>query len=172
MERKALAIYLNDHLAGATAGVELARRSAKNNQGTEFGEFLRGLSQEIEADRETLRSVMAELGVRADRTKLAAAWGSEKIGRLKPNGRFIGYSPLSLLVELEFLHIGITGKLAMWSALQDAVEGPLASCDLEASIERAQRQRSVVEQYRLRAANQALGTVRTSAPSAAASARM
>ena len=27
-----LAVYLNDHLAGATAGVELARRAARSNR--------------------------------------------------------------------------------------------------------------------------------------------
>ena len=31
-----LTIYLNDHLAGATAGVELARRAAGENKGSEL----------------------------------------------------------------------------------------------------------------------------------------
>ena len=35
-----LAIYLNDHLAGSTAGVELARRTAHENDGSELGAFL------------------------------------------------------------------------------------------------------------------------------------
>ena len=73
MER-ALAIYLNDHFAGATFGVALARRSLENNRDNEFGEFLRRLAEEVDADRQSLRSMLAELGVRVDRAKQAAAW--------------------------------------------------------------------------------------------------
>ena len=34
INRKLLGIYLNDHLAGSTAGMEVARRSAGSNKGT------------------------------------------------------------------------------------------------------------------------------------------
>lgn len=157
MERNLLAIYLNDHLAGATVGLELARRSLKSNRDNDFGDFLGRLSEEIGEDRGTLRSVMGELGVRVDLAKQAGAWGSEKIGRLKPNGRLIGYSPLSRLVELEFLEIGITGKLGMWRALQQALDEGSISVDLPALITRADRQRSEVDAHRLRAATCAFG---------------
>jgi hypothetical protein len=158
MERNPIAIYLNDHLAGATVGVEVARRARNSNKENEFGDFLRRLRQEIEDDRQTLRSVMSELGVRVDRAKQAAAWGSEKVGRLKPNGRLVGYSPLSRVVGLELLAIGISGKLGMWRALQDVLEEPLTSADLASLIERADRQRTEVDEYRLRAANGAFRT--------------
>ena len=36
-----LPIYLNDHLAGATAGSGLAHRAAGANEGTEIGDFVR-----------------------------------------------------------------------------------------------------------------------------------
>lgn len=98
---------------------------------------------------------MAELGVGVDRPKQVAAWSAEKLGRLKPNGRLTGYSPLSRLVELEFLALGITGKLAMWRVVADAVDGPRLGADLERLIERAEHQRSEVERWRLRAAAQA-----------------
>ena len=162
MERGALAIYLNDHFAGATFGVALARRSLENNRDNEFGEFLRRLAEEVDADRQSLRSMLAELGVRVDRAKQAAAWASEKLGRLKPNGQLTGYSPLSRLVELELLELGITGKLALWGVLQSVLDEPPASGDLDVLIERAHRQRLEVDQYRLRAAEDAL---RASIPS-------
>ncbi|MGH2989846.1 MAG: hypothetical protein ACRDMA_08260 [Solirubrobacterales bacterium] len=156
MDRNPIAIYLNDHLAGATAGVEVARRARSSNEDNPFGDFLRRLTSEIEEDRGTLRSLMSELGVGVDRAKQAAAWGSEKVGRLKPNGRLVGYAPLSRLVELEFLAIGITGKLGMWRALQHVLDEPPASADLASLIERADRQRTEVDEYRLRAADEAL----------------
>jgi hypothetical protein len=40
VNRRLLAIYLNDHLAGATIGVELALRAARENTGSELGDFL------------------------------------------------------------------------------------------------------------------------------------
>lgn len=39
MTSSPLAIYLNDHLAGATAGLELARRARGRNAGTPLGEL-------------------------------------------------------------------------------------------------------------------------------------
>jgi hypothetical protein len=155
VKRNPIAIYLNDHLAGATVGVELARRARNTNKDNELGDFLRRLTREIEGDRQTLRSVMSELGVRVDRAKQAAAWGSEKIGRLKPNGQLVGYSPLSRVVELELLAIGVSGKRGMWRALQHVLEAPLTSADLAFLIERADRQRTELEEYRLRAAAEA-----------------
>jgi hypothetical protein len=120
IERRHLAIYLNDHLAGPTGGVELARRARSSNRGTKWGEALEGICAEVEADRTTLEEVMERLAVRRNTAKVAGAWAAEKLGRLKLNGRLRGYSPLSRLLELEMLHIGITGKLELWQALQAA----------------------------------------------------
>ncbi len=54
---------------------------------------------------------MEKLQVKRDHLKVLAGWVAEKLGRLKPNGQLLGYSPLSRLVELEALALGITGKL-------------------------------------------------------------
>ena len=55
-------------------GMNLARRAAKHNEGTPTGRRLEQIAHEIEADRETLRAFMAELGVPRSWTKNAAAW--------------------------------------------------------------------------------------------------
>ncbi len=156
IERRLLAIYLNDHLAGSTGGVELARRARSSNRGTRWGKDLERICAEIEADRETLEAVMAHLGVKRNTAKVTGAWAAEKLGRLKLNGRLRGYSPLSRLLELEMLHIGITGKLELWQALQQTLEPKLARFDLAAQIERAESQRQAVERLRLDAAAEAL----------------
>jgi hypothetical protein len=117
-----LAIYLQDHLAGATGGVELARRAAGENEGTELGRFLARLATEIERDREALEGIMGRLGVGSDRLKNVAAWTGEKVGRLKLNGRILEYSPLSQVMELEGLIIGVNGKLALWRTLRGLAE--------------------------------------------------
>jgi hypothetical protein len=154
---KYLATYLNDHVLGATLGTELVRRAAGENQGSELGEFLTGLAREIGDDRDTLLALMRELGVKPDRLKVAAGWIGEKLGRLKPNAQLRGYSPLSPLVELEALLLGIQGKLAMWRVLAEvAHDVGLDRERLEALSARAERQQADVERHRLDVGRRAL----------------
>lgn len=148
---KLLSTYLNDHLAGSTVGVELSRRAARNNEGTELGTFLEGLAAEIGEDRETLRAVMDRLDVKKDRVKVAAGWTGEKAGRLKPNNRLFSYSPLSRLIELEGLVLGVEGKRSLWQVLAELAEPRLAEFDFEQLIERARSQRDQLQQRRLAA---------------------
>lgn len=158
MAGKFLRIYLQDHLAGSTGGVELARRAAGANRGTTYGDALSELADEIEADRRALQGIMDELGVAADRAKNLAFWAAEKAGRLKLNGQLTGYSPLSRLVELEGLISGINGKLSLWRALlQIAPDEPRLDQDrLGRLLERGQQQLGTVEGLRDRAARDAL----------------
>jgi len=154
---KYLATYLNDHLAGATAGLALARRAASENEGSELGDFLSELAGEIAADRETLKEIMAALGVRADPVKVLAARVFERVGRLKPNAQLRGYSPLSPLVELEGLRLGIQGKLGMWRALGEIADTPPLGPERLAELAaRAERQAADVEARRLEVARSAL----------------
>ncbi|HEY2771466.1 MAG TPA: hypothetical protein VGI87_12905 [Solirubrobacteraceae bacterium] len=145
-----LSIYLNDHLAGATLGRELSRRAAGSNRGSSYGPFLENLAREVHEDRETLLEVMRTLDVGVDRLKVAGAWGAEKLGRLKPNGRLTGYSPLSRVVELEGLTLGVRGKLAMWRALElvQSEHPALHGFDFAALAARAERQQEGLEEQR------------------------
>ena len=152
MTDRLLAIYLQDHLAGATAGAELARRARGANEGTPLGEFLEGLAEEIEEDRQILTEIMDELGVSQDKVKNALGWGAEKLGRLKPNGQFKGYSPLSRIVELEGLHVGINGKLSLWQNLRAVFGEEVAGRNLDGLVSRATRQLSELAEYRAEAA--------------------
>ena len=153
-----LAIYLNDHLAGAMLGVELARRARSSNRGVEgIGEELAKVCTEIEADREALELVMKRLGIARNRVKPAGAWVAEKLGRLKLNGRVCSYSPLSRLVELELLYLGITGKMQMWKTLERTFHGEKLGeeLSLEQLAEAAACQRSRIEVLHRRAAESA-----------------
>lgn len=118
---KLFALYLKDHFAGSTGGIELAKRTAKANLGTEFAGPLERIATDIDEDREELKRIMGRLGVNEDPLKSGLAWGVEKAGRLKPNGQLRGYSPLSRMVELEGLIGGVSGKLSLWRMLRDLV---------------------------------------------------
>jgi len=153
-----LAIYLNDHLAGAALGVELARRLRSSNRGDpEMGEPLAEICAEIEADRETLRGLAERLGVSLNPVKPALARLGERLGRLKLNGQLRGYSPLSRMLELEILSSGIGGKVQLWNALEQRFGDSLEGFDFHALAERADRQGQRVEDLHLSAAERALG---------------
>jgi hypothetical protein len=152
-----LAIYLNDHLAGATLGVELAKRlRASNQDDPEFGPALAEVCTEIEADRETLKAVMDQLAVGQGKLRPLAAVLGERLGRLKLNGQLWGYSPLSRLDELELLQIGIVGKRRLWRALEHTHADDLSGFDLGALTERATEQLRRLEALHLKAAALAL----------------
>lgn len=152
-----LAIYLNDHLAGATAGRELGRRAATSNRDSSHGPFLADLAAQIDADRGSLLEIMRTLNVRVDRIKVLGGWGAEKLARLKFNGQLRGYSPLSRLVELEALSLGVRGKLALWRTLRelDLSELSAAPVSLADLIARAEQQLAGLESHRLQAVAQA-----------------
>lgn len=154
-----LAIYLNDHLAGATAARELVRRAASSNGGSDYGSFLDRLATDVDEDRDALLEIMRSLGASIDQLKVLGGWGAEKLGRFKLNGRLLGYSPLSRLVELEALALGVRGKLALWRALELlAADRPeLERFELSHLVARAERQLDGLENYRLRAVADAFG---------------
>jgi hypothetical protein len=152
MTGRLLAIYLNDHLAGATGGVALARRARDNDRDGGAATPLAKVCAEIESDRETLTEMMSELGVNRDPIKPVIAWFGEKLARLKPNGRVRGYSPLSRLVELEMLHLGIAGKRDLWAGLEATLNQRLSHFDLPQLIARADAQRDQIERLRRAAA--------------------
>ncbi|MGH3016656.1 MAG: hypothetical protein ACRDNN_17050, partial [Gaiellaceae bacterium] len=93
-------------------------------------------------------------------TKVAGGWMLEKAGRLKMNGQLRGYSPLSRVVELEGLALGVTGKLAVWKALRLLAddEPALDAAELDRLIDSAKQQQRGLEEHRLAAVRDALGS--------------
>ena len=158
MNLKYLAVYLNDHLAGSTVGHELAKRAASSNEGTEYGSALSEIEHEIAEDRAALIRLMERFDIKQDRLKTTGAYIGEKLGRLKPNAHLTSYSPLSRVVELEFLVLGVTGKLALWRSLLavEAEEERLDREELTVLAERAESQRQQLEPFRLKAIEEAL----------------
>ena len=73
-----LGIYLNDHLAGATAGTELAHRMARSHGDGEDSGTFRRLASEIAQDRAALLDIMTALGIKVRHYKVGAAWIGEK----------------------------------------------------------------------------------------------
>jgi hypothetical protein len=145
--------YLNDHLAGSAAALDLLKKMRSQNEGTEFGRVLAALEQEIAEDRDALLQVMETLGVTTDTVKQAGGWVLEKLTRFKFD--LTAGEELGRLMETEALSLGIAGKLAGWRALKEASHGDLG-VDLDRLIERAEDQRRRLEPFRIDAARRVL----------------
>ncbi|MBV8541572.1 MAG: hypothetical protein JO063_02065 [Pseudonocardiales bacterium] len=155
---KGLETYLNDHLAGAAAGSELANKISSEYADTRFGPFLAELTRDIEQDKVTLEALMERLGIQRSSTKQAASWIGEKATRLKLSETATGDRDLKRLLEFETLSLGIEGKLSMWRALIEVSDShaELAGTDLARLAQRAESQRSSLEDHRLEVAHGAL----------------
>ena len=154
-----LGIYLNDHLAGATGGAELARRVAAARRSEEAGDALLRFAADVAADRAALLEIMAALDVPVRAYKVYAGWIGEKAGRLKLNGRLLARSPLSNLEELEMLRLGVEGKAAGWRTLRLLADTDprLDRARLAELIARAESQRELLEGLRVQAARTVVG---------------
>src|ERR1700685_4093213 len=105
---------------------------------------------------------MAVLGMPVRRYKVGVAWAAEKAGRLKLNGRLRSRSPLSNLEELEMLRLGVEGKAAGWRTLRvlAGFDPRLDAVRLEGLMSRARDQADLLEELRVRAADEILAVSR------------
>ncbi|WP_246025576.1 hypothetical protein [Saccharopolyspora antimicrobica] len=154
--QRMLEIYLNDHLAAATGGVALARRATRNTRDAKIMPRLAAVAHEIDQDRRSLLEIMRQLDVKVARYKLVMGWAGEKAGRLKLNGALMNRSPLSALIELEALVLGVQGKAAGWrTLLAIAGQEPRVNADmLRNLLTRAQQQFDELESIRVQIASE------------------
>src|SRR5688572_22822341 len=144
MVTRLLRIYLQDHHAASAGGVALANRALGPHH---------PLAKHIARDRQTLDRVMRQLSIAPSAIKVGMVRIAERVGRLKLNGALLKRSPLSSVIELETLVVGVRGKEALWTALQKA--DVRLDVDLDALAKSARMQEAELEALRLRAAAEA-----------------
>jgi len=154
-----LGIYLNDQMAASVAGSNLARRLAASERESAKADVLERLATEFAEDRAALQDVMEALDVPVRHPETWAAWTAERMGRLKLNGRLVRRSPLSRVLELEAMRLGVEGKAAGWRMLRAgaATDDHVDADRLDALIERARAQIDLLEQLRVDAAAEVFG---------------
>lgn len=154
----ALQTYLNDHLAGAAAALKLLAHLTTQAEDPKFAEFCGGLRAEVQADAEELRGLMQRLDFPESSVKKAGAWLTEKVTEAKLLIAGEGASELGRLQALEALCLGITGKRALWAALQTVQDSSAAwaSMELPRLIARAEEQHARTDAERLATARKAL----------------
>ena len=158
MANKPMDVYLNDHLAGAMLGSNLADQIRSRNRGTPLGDLMGSLAPQIEEDRQALIGLMRRMGTSKNPVKQSGAWITEKASRVKFWGLTSGEPELGTFMAVESLALGVLGKLSLWRALaQVADQYPaIASVDLDELIDRARAQYDLLEHERLAASRQAL----------------
>jgi hypothetical protein len=157
MNVKHLETYINDHLAGSVAALELLGHLISADAGTPRGKLFIELRQEIEQDQAVLRYLLEQLDFKENPLRKAVAWFSEKFARAKLSVEDPIGDKLARLEKLEALSLGIEGKRILWLALKVIAEQApaLQSMDLTKLEQRATEQRQRVEAIRLNAAREA-----------------
>jgi len=152
---KDLNSYLNDHLAGSVSALELIAHWAETHKGKRLGTFFVEIEKEIKADQDALRDVMSTLGIEESKMRKAGAWAAEKVGRARMI--IAGDEPgsLGLVLTLEGLIMGVTGKKMMWAAVDAAKLLPGNTYNLEQLKRRAEQQVERIEAERISAVRQA-----------------
>lgn len=148
--------YLNDHLAGSVAALELIAHYARLYKGKRLGAFFTEMATQIGTDQNTLRDLMRRLGIDESKVRQAGAWAGEKLGRAlfavagnQPDG-------LGLLLALEGLIMGIAGKRLLWRALAAANLPEVEKIEFQKLQRRAEEQIKRAESERIGCALRAL----------------
>ncbi len=156
---KELDSYLNDHIAGSVAALELIARWAQLYKDKPLGAFFIELEAEIHADQEILRRLMRSLGVEESKVRQAGAWAAEKVGRARFMIAGEEADGLGLVLALEGLIMGIAGKKLLWRALAAANLPKLEAFDFEDLQRRAEQQIERTEAERIQAARRAFASL-------------
>jgi hypothetical protein len=137
-----LAVYVNDHIASAAGGIELVARMIGAHRGTRWEDGLRQLLDELRQEKSDLTATARSLDLPVRQYKQAAVWVAEKASRLKLNGHLLSRSPLSSLVEFEFLASAVRGKRSGFETLRIAaeVDPRIDKVLLDSLIDQANRQ--------------------------------
>jgi hypothetical protein len=159
---KDLDSYLNDHLAGSISALELIAHWVKVHKGEPLGSFFAETEREIKADQDTLRGVMRTLRVEESKMRQAGAWAAEKVGRARLMIAGDEQGRLGLVLTLEGLIMGVTGKKLMWRALSAAKLPELNGYNFEELQRQAEQQVDRIEAERISAVRQTFaGAVRS-----------
>jgi hypothetical protein len=146
-----LATYLNDHLAGSVAALNMIDHLIETFEEKPLAQFFRDLRGEIAADQADLEWLIEKLDKKHNTIRKAGAWVAEKLSRAKIHLGESRESEMGLYLALEALVLGITGKWALWRGLEAAAVGApeLRGLDYAKLQVRAEEQRNRVEAKRL-----------------------
>ena len=149
-----LSAYMNDHLAGATAALEMLDHLIKRHKNKPLGDFLKQLEQDIEEDVRTLQGLIDKSRGSQSALRKAGGWLAEKFARTKFKAAGEQTDELGLLQALEMLELGVRGKQLLWRALSCARFHGAEDVDLIQLERRAVEQQERLERQRMQTARE------------------
>ncbi|MFZ0091310.1 MAG: hypothetical protein WAL63_17505 [Solirubrobacteraceae bacterium] len=160
MASRPIDVYLNDHLAGATMGSDLADQIRTRHEGSPLGDVMSSIAPQIDEDRRALEDLLERMGTTRNQAKQAVTWCTEKVTRIRFSAIAARDRDQAALLALETLSLGVLGKAKLWEALIAVADEypPLAAAGLDQLLARAQAQHAALEQARRDAATRSLGT--------------
>ena len=148
---KPLEKYLNEHLSGSSAALDLLSALEEKNRSEAAG--YRALQMEIYQNRLILKCLIQQAGFGRSKAMEYFAKGTAGMAlwRFKHHGLQTGQ--LGLVEALEALELGVHGQMLLWRSL---AEDPIASLftmevDFQQLIRSAENQKAKVETLRIAA---------------------
>lgn len=146
MDDELLASYLDDHLAGAAVGIEIAERLAEAD---ELNEPMTSLTQQLNLDRAALQDIRSRLPVSDSVVKRTVGLVGGILAQVRDRSP-LASSP-SQMEDLEALAIGIWGKRLLWGTITRVASCDARFEDVDADLlaERAEEQEKTVLRLRI-----------------------
>lgn len=138
----ALGHYIQIHLAGAAAGIDLFRISGRRLTDPGSRDVVQAIAVELVDERLRLVKMAESVGAHDPRLLSLATRAGAQATRLGPNGNWLRQNAATDLSVLEAMRDAVAGKIAGWEALLTVVvEQPsLNREELDSLLAQAQRQ--------------------------------
>src|SRR4051794_17542321 len=107
MSNAYLSTYLNDHLAGSVAALEMLAQLETSHRDTDMERVFASLIVDISADRDELLSLMGRLNIGVSTSRSVTGWLADKATQLKLRLDDPRKGALRLLESVEAVSLGI-----------------------------------------------------------------
>jgi hypothetical protein len=140
MNERALATYLNDHLAGSTTALWTATRLIGSHRDDAVGTYLSAFRQQLIDERAVIRSLLDRLPAQESAVKRTV--GAVGAALMWARSALPVPGVPSLLEDIESLAIGVWGKRLLWGTMSRvaAWDERFADVDLDGLAESAEGQ--------------------------------
>jgi len=130
VDRETLSIYLNDHLSGSVAAIDLLDHLIADDPDPALEHELVELQSGLQLEQRTLRTLIDSIGSE-NKLGQAMAWVGEKVARLKVGYGAADSSSLRRFEALETLALGFCGRRLLWHTLAHLCENGVLHSELD-----------------------------------------
>jgi hypothetical protein len=158
LDEETLATYLNDHLAGSVAALQLMDRICAAHGDGPIGLLMTRLRADVAFEQTQVRQLLTALSAKESQVRRAVAWIGEQFLRFKIGAGERDDSGLMLFEALEALSMGFFGRMSLWRILSVVRDDLPLALDFDALATRASRHLADLEEARLAAGLAALSS--------------